>query len=351
MRRPAVGWTSLLLLGLPLLAVGLWNAGLVASALSRAGGIRRDWTVVPARIEARSQVRWGRGTRSAVRYSYEVDGRRYECDRVDLYDGWPITIRFLDPDAPAEFRPGLETRARIDPSDPREAVLRPELRHAGPLLLLSLALAGPGGVCSLGALLALLADRARRRDAASGLVHPELGISPTRLLAFLAFYLLLSVPFALVAVLARPFPPAAIPVLALFAVPVPLLLRAWRRARLPWIRFARTRLAFSTFPPRPDSTFRLRLLDPAGRLPAPRLSAVYRIESRRDGEGGPEWIGRDDRVRPLAPVREDGAWTAELEFSRSPEPLEGARERRRWILRVEDGDDTAAYPLPLSRIP
>lgn len=165
----------LVLFGLPFLAVGLGVLFFGGFALLEARSAE-SWPTVPARIEAvevhTSHSSKGGTTRTLhVRYAYEVGGVRYEGDRVgpDVTSG-----AYLDREGvlDAHRLSGEPVPCRVDPSDPRNALLYTDVSPIGVIAFpaFGLVFAGAGGGIIAGGLVGAARQRRRDRRAAE---HPD----------------------------------------------------------------------------------------------------------------------------------------------------------------------------------
>lgn len=96
--------------------------------------------------------------RVLVRYRYTVDGREYEADRFNPYDGW--TDKATADDSLTRFRVGSACDVSYDPTDPSRAYLVPGPRRDAWGMAAALGVAG----CILLGLLAWMWRRFRPRE-------------------------------------------------------------------------------------------------------------------------------------------------------------------------------------------
>ncbi len=132
MTRP--NWI-LLCLGLPFFGGGATVGYIAASDIAESRAIR-NWPEVPARI-LKSELRSNYGRRSTTysvraEYEYEYDGRRFLGSRVGIHTG-SDNIGSFHQDIASELA-GYKTRgemfpARVNPLQPSETVLYPDLRY------------------------------------------------------------------------------------------------------------------------------------------------------------------------------------------------------------------------------
>lgn len=107
-----------------------------ASAEARSSWPTRSATIVSSRVVT-SSTSDGTSYSAEVRYTYDVEGRTYEGDRVRL--GTPMSFgddhaeRVVD-----RFPAGAEVRAWVDPDDPTRAALDVERMAAEPLMFIFL---------------------------------------------------------------------------------------------------------------------------------------------------------------------------------------------------------------------
>jgi len=123
------GYTSLIvkLFALPFLAVGLGLIGYVGLKQAEAWRIGRHWTPRPAVVVQRELMKFPHGSRFrfrwTARYAYEVDGRRYESERVDILHRSALIPSTADWALVAPYPPGTAVTAYVDPADPGSAML------------------------------------------------------------------------------------------------------------------------------------------------------------------------------------------------------------------------------------
>ncbi len=124
----------MMLFALPFIGVGVFVGGLALRNYKSAQAMR-TWDPVQAELLAHD-LRVSRGDDSTTyqataRYRYTVDGRAYEGTRVGLHGG-ADNVGSWQQDRHAEMRRAAESGGRItayvNPANPSEAVLYPELR-------------------------------------------------------------------------------------------------------------------------------------------------------------------------------------------------------------------------------
>ena len=119
----------LMLFALPFAGAGLFVLSLSLASV-REGRENQAWTPTPARL-LESNLETRRGDKSTTyivtaRYTYEVDGRAYESERVSLHSGadnignWH---RARSVELKRVEREGGALTAYVNPADPRQAVL------------------------------------------------------------------------------------------------------------------------------------------------------------------------------------------------------------------------------------
>lgn len=162
----------LLTIGLPFL-IGGSLVGFVAARSVIRGLAARGWPEVPARILA-AELRSHRGSKGSVTYDvaatyeYRFDGRTFRGTRVSVFGGSDSGESFHRrvADELGGYRErGEPFRAFVNPADPGDAVLYPDLRY-GLLFFMSIFVILFGGVGALmvgGSFLGLGADRGYRR--------------------------------------------------------------------------------------------------------------------------------------------------------------------------------------------
>lgn len=134
-QRKTAGSAFLLFLAIPFLGVGLFMGWLAWHTVQRGRAIQ-DWVERPARIlEAGLREKQGDDSTTyqvTARYAYEVDGRSYQGTRVGLHRGsdnigsWHQEKYAVLQEARAGQR---ALTCRVNPADPDEAILFPEVRR------------------------------------------------------------------------------------------------------------------------------------------------------------------------------------------------------------------------------
>jgi len=124
------------------LGFAAWSAAADWEAAKTAGWPTAPGTVLERRTHM-ATPRTGKESphyRVLVRYRYAVDGREYEADRFNPFDGW--TDKAAADDALARYQPGAACEVSFDPADPSAAYLARGPRRGAWLLAGALAAAG-----------------------------------------------------------------------------------------------------------------------------------------------------------------------------------------------------------------
>ena len=150
--------------GLAALGFALWSAAADWEAAKTAGWPTAPGTVLERRTYMAKPVAGRRESihyRVLVRYRYAVDGREYESERFNPFDGW--TDKAAADDALTRYQPGGACEVSYDPADPARAYLACGPRRGAWLLA--------GGLTTSGLILLGMAGWiARKRRSAGGAV-------------------------------------------------------------------------------------------------------------------------------------------------------------------------------------
>jgi hypothetical protein len=326
----------LMLFGLPFLACGLYLLLSLAGALRMTWEIEREWARVPATILAHEDIVLGvrRPIRvPTVRYAYDFEGRRFESNRHDLLQTFPVASRYLRRGR-LTYDVGQAVTARVDPKSPEDAVLSTETRYAS--------LLGPGGLlfALFGSALVLGPLQARLRmdrDRFLGLVRPCVETSQGGLAVLVGAAVLITITTALVLTEAGAWSlPGAILVIA-FAAGAAALARLWLREEARRRPFAASRLRLSA------AEWALS----RGRLTSPSFELALREETRSMGDDGPgPWTGTDLACAALEASPCPEGWRGTLRIDASqPAPVDELLRRRYWVVRVREGALAAQFPI------
>ena len=128
--------------------------GYVLSKEAEGARVRREWTQVPATVLKREHVKFQhRGItrwRWTVRYAYEIDGRRYEADRLDMLYGTAVLLpKLSDHPLVTGYAAGMRATAYVDPADPASAYLDPRVPYLGFFVAVGLVFIAWGGAVAV----------------------------------------------------------------------------------------------------------------------------------------------------------------------------------------------------------
>ena len=172
------GTKFLIFFGIPFALVGLVMVYLVSRALIDRSRMQ-SWAEVPAQIEHAALETHDDSDsttyKAVARYTYEFAGRTYTGTRVGLVGGSDNLGSYQQTKA-AELKAYMESgkpfRCYVDPEDPSESILYPELRffHLAMFSLMALLFGGAGFGMMIGG---LAANRAAKRESRHSAKHPD----------------------------------------------------------------------------------------------------------------------------------------------------------------------------------
>jgi hypothetical protein len=323
-----------MLFGLPFLGVGVWLLGSLAGARNQMREIRESWIRLPATIVAHDSLAIGirqRFHRPTVRYAYEHQGTRYESNRHDLLEEFPIVSTSLGRRGKLPYTVGQTVKAYVNPKEPVQSVLSLELQYESLLGSFGLIFFLIGGAFLLGPPLARWLESEQRRNRERGILTPRFETSQLGLGVLTAVAFLITLATGLVLTEAGAWSVPAAILVAVFGAGTAALARLVIREHVRRRPFAACRILVKGHS--------WSLSDPRGRLISPVLELVYREEVRSMGEDGPgRWMGRDLVCSPLA----GGSLQTD---SAQPDPVDELFLRRYWAVRIRDEGREALFPL------
>jgi hypothetical protein len=317
--------------------------------------LQRKLLPVPARVLSKSSERIpaARATefyRPSVKYEYTIGGMKHESDHLHLiWSEWfsrEESAEWIAPYIPDQF-----VTAWVDPAQPSEAALLPELRMPWTGFLFGI------GISTIGLIFMFLTALSIREEPRLKMAseEPELRPQFARELVFplisgVLWNVVSATGIAALLLSGRTSTPVLI-FLVLHAM-IGVALAAWLARRIRVRRLFRGwRLVVEPHPV-PKGTQVRWLLRTRGPHSTPAFHLLYR-EHESEARGDSDfWKYHERRVRAISADRAPEGWQGSLLVNRDePHSVLQPERQRHWVLRVSVGRDTAFFALAVGPAP
>jgi hypothetical protein len=311
---------------------------------------------VPARILSKSseRIQAHRATefyRPSVNYEFTIGGLKQESDHLHL-----IWSEWFSHEESAEwimpYIPDQSVTAWVNPAQPSEAVLLPELRMPWTGVLSGI------GISTMGLIFMFLTALSIREEPRLNMPseEPELRPQFARELLFPLVYGILwnvvSATGIAALLLSSRRPPAILVSLVLHAM-IGIALAAWLARRIRVRRLFRGWRLLVEPQPVPKGTQVRWLLRTRGRHSTPSFHLLYREHEIDAARHHSEfWKYHERRVRAISADRAPEGWRGSLLVNRDePHSVLQPGQQGHWVLRVSVGRDTAFFALAVGPAP